>query len=115
MRIRHLISTILAAFTFAITACGPGNVLKEGEVVGRSYDDPDSWWTTMCVAYNKNGWCSVSIPIEEHDDAHWYLTVTGRDEKGKEHEEKHEVTETLWNLGQEGVTVNFDMQGVVPK
>lgn len=113
-KIVYLMSIIILPLTLLV-GCGPGNVLEEGEVVGRSYDDPDRWWSSMCVSRNNNGICTVSIPVEETDDAHWYLTVVGYDKEGKQREETHEVTETLYNIGVSGVTVNFKTQEVVPK
>lgn len=103
------------AIVLAFFACGAKNVLDEGEVVGKSYDDPDSWWTSMCVAYHKDGWCQVSIPVQQTDDAHWFIDIIGYDDEGKQREETHEVTQTLYEMAQNGLTVRLSDQSIVPK
>lgn len=109
---RRLLSALVAVV--ALLGCGEGNKLKQGTVIARDYDDPDTWWSTICVARNKDGWCTLSMPVEEHDGPHWRLQVRGYDEDGKEREEWHGVTETLYDLGEVGVVVNFPEDRVVP-
>lgn len=106
---------LLVGLAAALLACAPENVLEQGEVVERSYDDPDTWWSSICISYNSNGACAMSMPVQEHDDAHWELKVIGYDKDGKQRSEWHEVTETLFNLGEVGVTVNFPEMRVVPR
>lgn len=101
-------------------ACGEGNQLTEGDVVGKEYDDPDTerWWSSMCAARDaRTGVCTMSIPVEhvDHDDAHWYLTIVGYDEDGKQLEEKHEVTQTLYDLAHNGLHVDLSDQSIVPR
>lgn len=100
----------------ALFGCGDQNVLKQGTVVERKYDDPDSWWSTMCVAHDPKTYaCTFSMPVEEHDGPHWSVKVVGYDEDGKKREEWHGVTETLYDLAQVGVVVNFPEDRVVPQ
>ena len=67
---------VALAALLVLAACGRPT-LTAGEVVGREYDDPDTWTDTLCVSYDKNGWCTVRIPQEHHDEAHWFLTIRG--------------------------------------
>lgn len=109
---------ILAAVAFLI-GCAEPNRLEEGRVLERSYDDPDTWTETdsYCMARSSNGWCTMTgySSYERHDGPHWHLKVVGFDKDGKERTETHEVTETLYQLGQVGVVVNFAENRVVPK
>lgn len=104
---------------WVLAGCGEGNVLEEGEVIDRRYDDPDTWTThgSTCMVRSKDGWCTVSIPTSttHHDDAHWELRVVGFDDEGKERREWHGVTETLYDLAQVGQVVNFPESRVVPR
>ena len=90
---RKAAASILLA-VILVTACGPDNHLTFGEVVEMQYDDPDSWWTTVCVSYGKYG-CQASVPIEQHDPAHYKVKITGR-WKGKQRTETHEISAGLW-------------------
>lgn len=115
---RRLIAGVVLALA-VLAACGEGNVLEQGQVVDREYDDPDTWTTygSTCVARNRDGWCTFSIPTSSthHDDAHWKLRVIGVDDEGKERREWHEVTETLYDIGQMGVVINFRTGQTVPR
>lgn len=65
---RAAIATALVA-TATLIACGnPGPNVLRGPVVGKEYDDPDSWITSYCTQYMKVG--DVSICIAEHTDHH---------------------------------------------
>lgn len=88
-----------------LAACGGGNVLDGGTVVGRDYDDADSWWSVQCMAYDK-GVCTMQMPIEHHDPAHWYLTIEGRHE-GKLLREDHEVSADAFYEIEDGTEVDL--------
>lgn len=113
-------SGVLLVLAILLGGCGEGNVLEQGEVVERRYDDPDTWTTygSICIARDaQTGVCTFSMPTSNthHDGPHWELRVVGFDSEGKERREWHEVTETLYELGQVGVTVNFPQGRVVPR
>lgn len=95
------------ALLAGLMACGgEEDKLTEGEVVEKSYDDPDTWTTTICVAYGKYG-CSVWVPQQQSDGPHWFLTVVGEDAEGEQREEDHEVTQTLFDMVSEGSYVDL--------
>jgi hypothetical protein len=98
-----------------LAACGPENVLEEGEVIDRDYDDPDTWWGSQCYAYGQNGMCTASMPVQHHDDAHWFLRIAGYDDEGKLRREWHEVTQTLYDMGDDGLYINLSDGSIVQR
>lgn len=78
---RVLLAGVAVAGVALVTACvvavihyepPPPNVLTYGEVVEKSYDDPDDWFIPI-----NTGKSVILIP--QHDDAHWWLRVRGVD------------------------------------
>lgn len=117
---RKLVVSITASVTLGSfgAACGEPNVLTEGEVLRREYDDPDEdrWWSSQCVSYDpKTHACTFSIPVEhvDHDGPHWYVDIRGVDKEGKWREETHEVTQTLYDIALEGVYLNLNDGSIV--
>lgn len=97
-----------------LLGCAPKNVLTQGTVIEKSYDDPDDWSTLYCAAQGKYG-CTLWLPQDHHDGPHWSLRVVGRDDKGKEHKEWHEVTEVFYGEIVMGDVVNFPNMRRVPQ
>jgi hypothetical protein len=104
---------LLAALVL-VAACGMGNKLDQGEVIEKSYDDPDHGSQLYCASYTKYG-CALWLTRETYDGPHWKLRVVGFDDDGKERKEWHEVTQTLYETADVGVTVNFPEDRVVPR
>ena len=78
--------------------------LTSGVVVQKIYDDPDEWTTPeqiiqnppMCRLVGKVQVCTPQPPIiipaqHHHDDAHWYLRISGKNSDGEWVTERHEV------------------------
>lgn len=115
----------VAAFFISLLAvlsllgCVEGNELTQGEVLEKSYDDPDTWTETSsyCMVRSKNGICMAYgySSYERHDGPHWSVRVVGFDDEGEERTEWHEITETLFELADVGQTVNFPNMKVVPR
>lgn len=77
---RYLLALLLIAMV-AVAACAPPGPLK-GRVTDATYDDPDDWTTTYCVAYIKNI-CAAWGTQYHHDDEHFWLYLKNA-ENGKE-------------------------------
>ncbi len=107
VELKSLLLSALVALVL-VAACGEQNKLKEGEVVERRYDDPDSWLQPIPC-----GQSMCLIPME--DGPHWEVRVIGVDDEGKQRKEWHEVTESLFEIADIGVTVNFLEHRTVPK
>lgn len=99
---------------FALMGCVEPNVLEEGQVVKKEYDDPDDWDTSYCIYEDEDNFCYVWGTEHHHDDAHYYLKVHGT-YKGKDRTETHEVTEYLFNIVSERDIVNFPNQQRIPR
>lgn len=108
---------LLAASVLALIAlsCSDGNVLTRGEVIEKDFDDPDTGSELYCSAYRSNGVCLLWLSRDTYDGPHWKLRVVGVDDEGKERREWHEVTETLYELAEVGLTVDFPGDRVVPR
>lgn len=104
---------VILALLVAAAACGPKNVLKEGEVVDHDYDDPDTWTTLDCAAYDGNMRCLVYVNNTHHDGPHWKIQIVGDDDEGKQRKEWHEVTQTLHDAVQVGQYVRLSDQSIV--
>lgn len=88
---------LICVVLIAVAACG-SNWHGDGRVASRSFD-PDSTYVTMvCYGYDKNGVCTLYMPITNHTGDHWYLHVTDAD--GKTH--AMEVSEDVYDHCGEG-------------
>jgi hypothetical protein len=60
-------------------ACGPDDPdVTAGRVVGREYDDPDTWTSSYCVVWTRIGdvpVCAYTAHEEHHDGPHWKLQL----------------------------------------
>lgn len=117
---RRVIAGALLVLTLG-AACAEPNVLDQGTVVDREYDDPDTSTSMYCQVYyptNPNGGgggCMIWGEDTDYDGPHWKVQVIGRDAKGKEHKEWHEVTERFYEIAKLGVVINFPNEEVVPQ
>lgn len=106
---------VLAVILLALLACGEGNQLDQGEVIEKNYDDPDTWTSLYCASYGQNGGCILWLPMTHQDGPHWSLRVVGVDDEGEQRKEWHEVTQTLYETANIGMTVNFPEDRVIPR
>lgn len=67
-RIRITLVVVLAGVTLA--ACDD-NSLKQGTVYEKKYHPAHYYYTSQCVASNKNGMCTASVQIP-HYAAEWF-------------------------------------------
>lgn len=84
-------------------------------MTGKKYDDYDEWEEFDCMAYDGEMNCMWWAWVTHHDNEHWYLDLHGYDDKNKPRDERHEVTQTLFEMVEVGQTVNLSDQSIVPK
>lgn len=113
----RLLAASIAALALVLPAvgCAPPNVLEEGEVIGKDYDDPDTWTTLDCAAWDGNMRCLFYVNNTHHDSAHWFLIIRGQDKKGKWLEERHEVTQTFHDEVDRGQYAHLADESIVPR
>ncbi len=97
---KHVVLTLSIIVT--LFGCGgKSNVLDSGEVTELKYDDPDEWTTINCASYNSNGTCSLWLPQNHYDDAHYELKIAGAHENEIK-EEWHSVDEQEYHSCERG-------------
>ena len=77
--------------------------VSQGTVIGKEYDDPDTWVTTIC-----SGTPMHCTPIVNHDGEHWKLRLKGTDRIGESREVWHEVDKPVFNQAENGMDFNLD-------
>lgn len=98
---KRILALLALAISGFIIGCGG---IESGTVVGKEYDDPDSWvymspiWVPgTCSGTGTTRTCTPStltgyIPIPMHDGPHWRLKLRDGDKKGRV-----SVDQETWN------------------
>lgn len=105
---------IVTLFLSLLAACGEDNVLTEGRVVGKEYDDPDTWTESYCSIYNSNGTCMIWSTREESDGPHYNIQIENRHED-EVRREWHEVSPGFYDELQGDEYVNLENESIVPR
>jgi len=71
-----VIALVSLAFVALVGCDSPPD---QGYVVRKPYSAPFSYWTSVCMSQDKNGWCTMAVPVQNHEPAHWKLCL--RDEQ----------------------------------
>lgn len=54
-----------------------------GVVVDKKYHPPYEWVQSVCMAHSaKYGYCTMTVPIIQHEPARWELCLVDGDEEG---------------------------------
>lgn len=81
---RVLLAFLVALITVALLGgllTGCSSAPASGTVTARHYSAPYDWTQMMCASYGKYG-CQVYMPVQEHQDASWSITLTNGQQTG---------------------------------
>jgi hypothetical protein len=84
--------------------------VSQGTVIGKEYDDPDTW--TQMVCSGKPMHCT---PIVHHDGEHWRLHLQGTDRVGEQHELWHDVDKGTFKQAQKGQQYDIDQESWIDR
>jgi hypothetical protein len=77
--------------------------VSQGTVIGKEYDDPDTWVTTSCSG--KPLHCTTMV---HHDGEHWRLRIAGTDRVGEHRKVWHEVDHETFDHAEKGRQFDLD-------
>lgn len=77
---KKVLATVLVGVALATSGC---TKMVEGHITRKSYDDPDTWTSMQCAAYNSKGICTVYMPVQHYDGPHWSFELNGTNDKGE--------------------------------
>lgn len=63
----------------ALAGCSP---ISAGHITNKVYEAPYDYLTYSCASYNKDGFCTVNIPIWHHVDAQYRFDLEQADKTG---------------------------------
>ena len=92
---KTLLALIAVGTIVGTTGCAR---MVEGVVVGKRYDDPDTWTSFTCAAYNSKGFCTMQVPVQNYDGPHWYFELDGTNSDGKRDHGEVEVGADEYNI-----------------
>lgn len=94
---------MLSLAVFALVGC---ETITEGTVVDKGYEEAYTTTHMQCSAYNKQGFCTVQVPITTHHDEEWWIEISQETADGTK-SSKREVTEDYYNQVEMGDYVDF--------
>jgi hypothetical protein len=55
---------------------------ESGTVVNKKYHEPYEWVGSQCYVYNKNGVCTLTMPVVHHISESWELCLRNGEDEG---------------------------------
>ena len=83
----------------ALTGCGPS--VTAGEITSRRYESPWVEPGSMCVSYDKNGFCTINMPTTTHHPERFLLQLKANID-GEWHQDWVQVSETEYETCRQG-------------
>jgi hypothetical protein len=78
--VRRLIGTVaIGIMLLAATACSS---IESGRVTGKNYEPAYSYITMQCMSYNKDGICTMNMPMTHWVAEAWYLDLDNGEDTG---------------------------------
>lgn len=71
-----------AALLTVLVLSGCGSSISEGTVTSKDYDPEYQYITMQCMSYNKDGMCTVQIPVTHTYPESWTLNLRDGDKEG---------------------------------
>lgn len=59
----------------AVTLLGCAESVTTGTVIDHHYEGPYETTTLICAGYDRNGLCQFYMPLTQHHDESWWLTL----------------------------------------
>lgn len=89
----------LLAGAVLLTLLGACSAPESGTVYQKKYSAAWSYWDSTCMSYDKNGLCTLKMPIEHRVPESWQLCLRLRDESGCR--DVDQITYHKYEVGQE--------------
>jgi hypothetical protein len=66
---------VIGALTALALLAGCSDPPESGYIYQKQYSAPYDWVQMVCAGYDKNGLCTMNVPIMQHEPAHWRLCL----------------------------------------
>lgn len=103
-KIMACVGAIVAA-VFILSGCSAS--ISEGTVVNKTHEDGYYYTTMMCSVYDKNGFCTSYVPIQNYNPESWEITISGKDDEGSTVTANYSVSESRYETIEIGAYVSF--------